>query len=292
MSKTKKKKLTTGKKAVFIILGILIFIIITVVIGGSVFLHEYCKTKEYNVITLSEATDRDVSLVAHRGFSAVAPENTLPAFEEAGKAGFDAAECDIYRTKDGVWVVTHDMHTYRMMDESSFVEKITYDELMQYSYDNGSNIENYPELKICTLDEYLAACKEYDMIPVIELKGKNNTEHYDEIIDSVEKNEMQDKTVYISFHLENLKALRSLTDATLYYLVQKIETEDIDAALSLGGSCGIDFNGNKEENTKEVIQQCIDKGLLVGAWTIDDSDALNRMIDYGVPLITTNAIRP
>ena len=42
--------------------------------------------------------------MAHRGFRAVAPENTAPAFEEAGKAGYYGAECDVYRTADGVWV--------------------------------------------------------------------------------------------------------------------------------------------------------------------------------------------
>ena len=290
MSETVKKKWSTKKKAAVIVLSIFVFLIVVAAAGGSIYLHEYCKPKNYTTISLSDATDRQASLVAHRGFSAVAPENTAPAFEEAGRAGFDAAECDIYRTKDGVWVVSHDSHTYRMMDKSSFVEKLTYDELMEYTYDNGSNIESYPDLKVCTFEEYLEICREYDMTPVIELKGKNNTEHYDEIIASVEKTGMQDKAVYISFHLENLKTLRSLTDAPLYYLVQKIEEQDMEDALSLGGKCGIDFNGNKEENTQEVIQQCADKGLLLGAWTIDTPEALNRMLDCGVTLITTNTI--
>ena len=48
-------------------------------------------------------------------------QNMLPAFEEAGKAGFTGAECDTYRTKDGVWVISHDSHTYRMMDQHAFV---------------------------------------------------------------------------------------------------------------------------------------------------------------------------
>ena len=39
------------------------------------------------------------------------------------------------------------------------------------------------------------------------------------------------------------------------------------------------------------MQKCIDKELLVGAWTIDKPEDLNRMLDWGVTLITTNAIR-
>ena len=287
-----KKKWSKGKQIAVIVSAVIACLLAVVITAGVFVLNWYCETKEYNVMSISEITSSDVTLIAHRGFSAVAPENTAPAFEEAGIAGFGAAECDIYRTKDGVWVISHDINTYRMMDKSSFVEKITYDELMEYNHDNGSNIENYPNLKICTLDEYLEICAKYGMVPVIELKGKNNTEHYDEVVASVEKYCLTDRVVYISFHLENLQKLRALSDATLYYLVQVIDDEAIADALALGGRCGIDFNGNKEENTKEIVQKCIDSGLLMGAWTIDSPDSLNRMVDYGVTLITTNAIRP
>ena len=293
MSKAEKKKWSIGKKVVVIILAVIFVLLAAAVTGGLVYLHSYCQTKDYNIISTADITDKEVTLIAHRGFSAVAPENTAPAFQEAGLAGFGAAECDIYRTKDGKWIIHHDSHTYRMMDKSAYVEKLTYDEIMEYTYDNGSNIANYPELKVCTLEQYLDICNQYDMIPVIELKGANNTEHYDEIVTSVEERGLTDKVVYISFHLDNLKKLRELSeDSTLYYLVHTIDEQAINDALSLRGKCGIDFNGNREANTKEIIQQCFDKGLLMGAWTIDTPEALNRMLDCGVTLITTNAIRP
>lgn len=287
---TEKKKMSKGKKAVIIVVSVIAFFIVVVLVGGLAYLHEYCKPKTYEPIKVSTVTDsQNITLIAHRGFTAVAPENTVPAFEKAGESGFSGAECDIYRTKDGVWVIHHDSHTYRMMDQSSFIEKLTYDELMEYTYDNGSNIADYPDLKVCTLEEYLEICKAYNMTAVIELKGKNNTEHYDEVVDTVNKVGAKD-VIYISFHLDNLKKLRALSDAPLYYLVQKIDDQAIADALSLGGACGIDFNGNKEENTPEIIQKCFDEGLLMGAWTIDKGDALNRMLDSGVTLITTNTI--
>ncbi len=232
---SKAKKWSKGKIAGVVILCIAVFLAILIAVGMAVFNKVYCETKQYNVISISDATDRDATLIAHRGFSAVAPENTAPAFIEAGLAGFGGAECDVYRTKDGVWVVQHDMHTYRMMDKSSFVEKVTYEKLKTYITDNGSNIGNYPELRICSLDEYLGICQQYDMTPVIELKGPNNTEHYDEIIASVERFGLTDKAVYISFHIENLKAMREISDAPLYYLASVIDDEAIDAALALGG---------------------------------------------------------
>ena len=99
---SKAKKWSKGKIAGVVILCIAVFLAILIAVGMAVFNKVYCETKQYNVISISDATDRDATLIAHRGFSAVAPENTAPAFIEAGLAGFGGAECDVYRTKDGV----------------------------------------------------------------------------------------------------------------------------------------------------------------------------------------------
>lgn len=279
-----KKKWSKKKKIVVISVSIIAALLVAVIIAGVCVLNWYCKTEEYTLQT----TSQNVTLVAHRGYRSVAPENTTAAFEEAGKAGFWGAECDIYRTKDGVWVVTHDVNTYRMMDGMSWVEKKTYEQLKKQTVDNGSNIDNYPDLTICSLEEYLQICSKYGMTAVIELKGKNNTEYYSEITDMVEEYSVD--AVYISFHFENLQKIRELTDAQVYYLVQEIEQEDIELAKTLE-NCGIDFNGNKEKNFEtDIIQQCINEGLEVGAWTINDLKVLNQLVIYGVTLITTDCI--
>ena len=204
VKKEKKKLSKKAKKIIIIVVSIVVFLLVAAVVAGVCVLNSYCKTKDYTVV----ATADDVTLVAHRGMRSVAPENTTASFDEAGKHGYWGAECDVYRTKDGVWVISHDRHTYRMMDKSAFVEKKTYDELMAMKVDNGVNIDKYKDLKMCSLEEYLEICKKYKMTPVIELKGKNNTEHYNEIVDLV--NQYKIDVVYISFHLENLKAMRNL----------------------------------------------------------------------------------
>lgn len=273
------------KKILIIVLSVLLALIILAVAAGLIALNWYCKTPDYTVYQ----TPQNVELVAHRGFRAIAPENTAPAFEEAGKAGFYGAECDVYRTADGVWVIHHDPITYRMTGGLSMVEDKTYDELMQETVDNGSNIENYDSLKMCTLEEYLQICSSYGMVPVIELKSANNTEYYSEIVDML--SQFPDlEPVFISFHYEDLTAMRALTDAPCWYLVQEITDEDIEMALAIGGDCGIDFNYAKEENTDEVIQKCIDAGLTVGAWTVDEPEAVDRLASLGVEYITTDNI--
>lgn len=279
-----KKKLTKKSKILIIVLSIVAFLLIATVLGGVIALNQYCKTKDYTVISTSD----NLTLVAHRGMRSVAPENTTASFTEAGKHGYWGAECDVYRTKDGVWIISHDSHTYRMMDKSAFIEKKTYEELMDMNVDNGVNIDKYEDLKICSLEEYLDICKKYNMTPVIELKGKNNTEYYSEIVELA--NQFEVNPVYISFHIENLQTMRRLTQCKMYYLVQKISEDDIQDAKSIE-NCGIDFNGNKDKNFKsDIIKKCQDAGLELGAWTINEEDALQKLEQYGITLITTDCI--
>ena len=286
-----KKKMSKGKKILIIVLCIIAFLLVVVVTGGAVALNKYCQVKDYTVSSAGDIANDQTVMIAHRGFRAVAPENTVPAFEEAGKAGFSAIECDIYRTKDGVWVIQHDRHTYRMMNTNKFVEKATYEELKNADTDNGVNIDKYPNLKICTLEEYLQICEKYGMQAVIEFKEENNHEYYGEVIDLCKKYP-DVKVTFISFKFSDLQELRKLCDYDMMYLVQKIEDEDIELAKSID-NCGIDFNGNKEENFENdavQIKKCIDDGMLVGAWTIDDPAVMKKLVDVGVNLITTDCI--
>ncbi len=290
MAKEKKKEKKKGG-ALKIVLILLAVILAVTACVGAVFVKRYRTAGEFTVLKASEIVDRDVTLVAHRGFRAVAPENTAPAFEQAGLAGFDGAECDVYMTSDGVWVISHDPNMFKMSGNLSSIESSSLAELKEIVFDYGSNIEDYPDVGICAFDEYLEICKKYDMFPVIELKSDKNTERFDTLIQSLEKYELSDKAVFISFNLENLKKMRALSDAPLYYLVNDIDDEAINDALSLGGKCGIDFKGStEEENLGEMIDKCVEKGLLLGAWTIDDPEIYKKLVNLNVTLITTDCV--
>lgn len=286
-----KKKWSKKKKVVVISLSAVAALLLVLIIAALILAYNlWYKTPDRQPV---KTTQQQVTLIAHRGFNCLAPENTAPAFEKAGEYGFWGAECDIYRTADGVWVVSHDVNTLRMMDKTVNIEKKTLAQLLEMNVDNGANVKDYDSLKICTFEEYLQICKSNNMTAIIELKGENNTEHYDEIISLVAEYGVDCQ--YISFHMENLKKLRELTDAPLFFLVQKISQESIDEALQLE-NCGISLNGNKDanfepdENGKNMIAKCIDAGLPVAAWTIDSTDALDRLVENGVTTITTNTI--
>lgn len=75
-------------------------------------------------------------VIAHRGASSVAPENTLPAFELALEAGADGIELDLKLTLDGIVVVHHDQTLDRTTDGTGLVSDHTWAQLQ--ALDAGS----------------------------------------------------------------------------------------------------------------------------------------------------------
>lgn len=258
-----------------------------------VWFHNYCKLVPYEIKSVKDSKlteEDDFKIIAHRGFRAVAPENTLPAYEAAGKAGYWGAECDIYMTKDGVWVLHHDPVTYRMMDRSRILEQSTYSELLKLNYKNGHNIDEYEDLKICTLEDFFITCAKYNMTATIELKYNRNREYYYKILALQEKYKVP--TTYIAFAFEDLQKLRTLCDAPLFLLVDEITQEAIDKAKSLE-NCGISYNCNIKANLAndgEMIKKIHAEGLTTASWTCDELDLMEKLVGYGTKFITTNCI--
>ncbi|MBE6655255.1 MAG: hypothetical protein E7609_00085 [Ruminococcaceae bacterium] len=94
-------------------------------------------------------------LYAHRGFSTVAPENTLPAFGAAVALGAEEIEFDIWSTKDGVLVSSHDPGLERVSDGEGYIYEHTYEELLALDFGAKCDNERFRGLKIFTFEEIL-----------------------------------------------------------------------------------------------------------------------------------------
>ena len=171
------------------------------------------------------------------------------------------------------------------------IEKTNYQDLMKLNTNNGIDVENYENLKICTLEEYLEICQRFRMNAFIELKSKNSTEHYGEIMELINKYGV-DHT-FISFQADNLRKMRELDkDAKLFLVVDDIKESDIETALEIG-NCGIDFDVDLDKNYKndcEMIKKCVSKGLEMGCWACDEPEKMQRVVDLGVKYITTDCL--
>lgn len=253
----------------------------------------YPKKTAKELLHFSHIAEGDidgVKLTAHRGLSAIAPENTLDAFREAAKENYYALECDVHCTADDRWVILHDYNIQSMTDGRGDVKKFTYSELEKIHFNNGANIKCFPDARMCTIEEYIDVCLESGKRPMIEVKDKR-TEKMENLYSILCEKGVEKSVILISFHAHILREFKRIApDTELWYLMGKVTDEKLTECIENG--FGVAFNAKRNENAPEQIQKIHDNSLTAACWTVDTKDLLNKMIGYGVKYITTNAILP
>ena len=272
------------KKVVSILLAIAI-----IIFGGVYVADLFLGYDAPEIKSLSDSNFKnieDIKLTAHRGFSGVAPENTIVAFEKAGEYNFFAAECDVHLTKDGVWVIYHDDNIFRLTNGYKNIEDATYDELQEYVIDNGVNVEEYPNQKIPTLEEFLVVCKDMKIVPQIEIKNGSKDKLL-EILNLLDKYDLRKQAIIISFNIEAIKTIRDLDEKIeIWYLVEEITDNEINECVN--NNFALAFNHKK--NDEEIIKNAKNKNIKLCAWTVDDLEKIEQLYNMGVKYITTNAV--
>jgi len=243
--------------------------------------------------TVRIADKKQAKLVAHRGVSGIATENTCAAFIAAGKRSYFGIETDVHRTKDGKFVVFHDDNLKRMAGLDAVVEETEFDTLREITlFDTrfhkplGTTNEGS---KIPTLTEYIGICKQYGKTAVLELKNHFDKADIDNICKEIEACGWLDRTVFISFDFENLVFVRELYPAqTVQFLTGEIK--DFDTLLEKLKAHRFDWDAYHHTVTAARVEQCHKAGILVNAWTADEPTDARRLISIGVDYITSNIL--
>ncbi len=230
---------------------------------------------------------KEVKFIAHRGLSSVAPENTIPAYIMAGKAGFWGGEADVVSTLDGQWVLMHDNTVDRTTNGTGAVASMTLAQIKELIIDSGNNVGLYPNLKVPTFEEYLLVCKKYALVPVIEIKSATNVGDYETLVNQIKKYGYEENCIINSFSLVALQAVRELSGNIILQLLASINQTTINQVKSLGNA-GIDVN--ESTLTKENIELAHSNGIQVNTWTVDNYQRAKTLIGYGVDFIATNII--
>ncbi len=276
----KKSKSEIARIISFAIILVLVLIVVPCKIATTV----------SNSLSLSAHTAPETVMVAHRGFSSVYPQNTLPAFEGAAEYGFDGYELDIHTTKDGEWVVIHDDTVDAMTDGAGEVEDFTFEEIRKLKIDKGNGIKSYPDLKVPTLEEALAVCEGEDIFPVIEIK-KCDVKYLPTLKKLLDRKGLSEKAVIISFTKEYMEVYRGLDgEIEMLYLSHSPSKEDIDWCKD--NNFGINFNHKKLYKCASAILYAKEKGVKIAAWTVDNTLYKDIMVLFGAEIITTNKIKP
>lgn len=226
----------------------------------------------------------NVRYIAHRGYSGKAPENTIPAYEEAGKAKYWGAETDIAETLDGEFVLMHDDTVDRTTNGTGSVSEMTLEQIKALTIDAGSNISKYPDLKVPTLREYLACCKRYNMVPIIECKTITNVEGFYNILQELN---MVKQVIVISFQNGTLQALREFSKDIR---IQTLSPGDVEAGIALCKQYNYDVDLHYPNVTEDVVKQYHNNGIKVNVWTVSDDAIRLELESFGVDYITTDKL--
>lgn len=225
-----------------------------------------------------------VKIIAHRGASYLAPENTLASAKLAWKNKADALECDIWLTKDNKIIVSHDGNTKRTTGQNHKISETNSDVLR--TLDAGSFKDpKYKGQKLPFLYELIRAMPAGKEI-VIEIKCGPEVLPF--LKETVVNNSRRREFTFICFDLQTITETRKVfPQYPCYWLCDKsVLLEENFTRVKEAGLQGVSLNYRLI--SEDVVKRAAEMEMDVYAWTVNDPVEARRLISLGVRGITTD----
>lgn len=234
-----------------------------------------------------------LEIIAHRGFSAIAPENTLAAFSAAIQHGANSIEFDVQISLDGVPVIIHDPTLERTTNGEGNVIDQTLEQLKELDAGSWFNPQ-FSTSRIPTLREALTAIKDLDKFVYAEVKAANNWSdaNVDNFIQTIIESGCEDKCIVACFNDNFLDRIRQRhSKIILGYLVPSVSkfTEKLPLAVADGNAIMLSEYHALLKNPS-LVETSRNQGIDVGVWTVDNQEDLQKLTDIGVVRIVTNSL--
>jgi glycerophosphoryl diester phosphodiesterase len=227
--------------------------------------------------------------VAHRGYSTVAPENTLPAFDAAVRAGATLVEFDVRVTRDGVPVVIHDRTVNRTTSGTGRVWDLTYDEIA--ALDAGSWFgAGFTGLRVPTLAETLDLLAAGTAELLVEIKPPATLDEVKTIVAQLAERDLLARSVIQSFDADVLRKVRGLVpDVRLGLLLFRFDAETVATCRELDVAyCNPDLEDVLSH--PETMAGLAEAGVQVMPWTPNDMARWRPLVDAGVAGLITDHV--
>jgi len=226
-------------------------------------------------------------IIAHRGASGYAPENTMAAFRLAVEQSADWIEVDLHQTADGQLVVLHDFTMKRTAGDPRSVREVTLEQVKKM--DVGSWWDGtYRSEQVPTLDEVLEFAAGRIRV-FIELK--RGSPFYPKIerrlLETISRHNAKDRVAISSFDLAALKTLRRLDpDVPLGLLTRKTRPRDVlNEAKSLKVRS---IHISTHRISKKLLSLAHSNGLPVYVYTVNRLSLMKRYLAMGADGLFTN----
>jgi len=236
-----------------------------------------------------------VDVIAHRGYSAGAPENTPIAFQRAMDMGARSIELDIQWTRDDVPVVSHDPALGRTIAGSGRIADLTWADLA--NCDAGSWFApEFADQRVPTLEAVLQLVRPLPGELFLDLKPhcQWSTERVKIVRDLLERYDRRERSVACSFDPDVADRFNTnpIHPMAIGYSISSADNfhEIFARAITVGARliCAYDIL----LADPDLIWNAHASGLEIVAWTVDRPDAVEQLFNFGIDRIITNRLLP
>jgi glycerophosphoryl diester phosphodiesterase len=248
------------------------------------------------VVNAVPASADKLQIIAHRGASYDAPENTIEAIRLAWQQGADGVEADFYLSADGQVVCIHDKDTQRVAGAKFVVKDTAYEDLKKLDVGIWKD-PRWRGTRIPTLGQVLDEVPDGKFM-VIELKV--GPDIIEPVVRIIKKSSVLPEQIrIISFHADTIaECKRQLPAVPAHWLTSYKQQEDgtwqpgfedVIAMLKRSGADGFGSQAQLEQFDVEFIQRLAEAGYPeFHVWTVDDPAVAHYYQGLGARWITTN----
>lgn len=235
---------------------------------------------------LKEAKNLDIMMIAHRGMSSLAPENTIEAMEMAATYGFETVEFDVSQTKDGKFVVMHDSSVDRTTNGKGKIKRLTYDEIRLLKIDGGNGYsKKYKNAKVPSLEEILKLCKKRNMTPLIHVKSVSDISG---LLKIIKKTGFNNKAILCSSSANTLINIKTMNKKIKLLIVVSGDGQSAVKFAKKNKLAGINISSKALD--LKVLTDTKKNGMTVYVWDVYKKSSFDSLIEYGIDGVVSNGV--
>lgn len=223
------------------------------------------------------------TVMAHRGLSADAPENTLYAFSDAISVGADFIELDVQQTRDGVLVVMHDSNLKRTTGVNKDIWDVDYADIQ--NLDAGSWFDPaYANARIPTLEETLQFVDKRAKLNIEIKPTKHGSDTLEQdVAELITRYQYTDACYVTSFSYGSLKKVKEANpEIRTGYLMSVAYGQFYSLKYADA------FSLNKVFVTSQVVNAAHQQGKQIFAWTVNSMSEVRSLCNLHVDSIITD----